>query len=246
MVMDGGLPTQHFTDVVESFSDIIDVIKLGWGTSLVTKDLKHKVATMQELGIAYYFGGTLFERFVMDHRVDDWVRMCEEFDCRHVEISNGTIPMCNDEKAEYIARFADRFTVFSEVGYKDQDRSEGMLGENWVDYIREDLDAGASIVITEARESGKSGICDRSGHLKHDLIDEIATSGVELDKLMFEAPAKDVQVALIKRFGPEVNLGNISTNDVIALETLRLGLRGDTLLEMNLRASHPAQQLRSC
>jgi phosphosulfolactate synthase len=231
MVIDGGLPTHYFTDVVSSFSGLIDVMKLGWGTSLVTDDLKYKIDALTDANVDFYFGGTLFEKFVSQGRFDDWRRFVDRFGARHVEISNGTIDMSNTEKADYIRRVAGDYTVYSEVGYKETARSEAMCQGLWVKYINEDLEAGASWVITEARESGKSGICSSNGELKLDLIEEIAGSGIDIDKVLFEAPNKDLQVQLIRRFGSQVNLGNISTSDIVALETLRLGLRGDTLLD---------------
>jgi phosphosulfolactate synthase len=139
--------------------------------------------------------------------------------------------MTNTEKARYIRQAAVDFRVFSEVGYKESARSEQMRPQLWIEYIQEDLDAGASMVITEARESGKSGICRPNGELRTGLIEEIAEAGLDLDKVLFEAPNKDLQIQLIRRFGSEVNLGNIATSDIVALETLRLGLRGDTLLD---------------
>jgi phosphosulfolactate synthase len=231
MTIDGGLPTHYFADVVGSFGGLIDVMKLGWGTSLVTEDLKYKIDALREASVDFYFGGTLFEKFVSQDKFDDWRRFCDRFDCRYVEISNGTIPMSNREKAAYIARVAGDYTVYSEVGYKESARSEAMRPQLWIEYITEDLAAGASMVITEARESGSSGICRPNGELRFGLIEEIAESGLDLDRVLFEAPNKALQVYLIRRFGSEVNLGNIATSDIVALETLRLGLRGDTLLD---------------
>ena len=231
MVIDTGMPTHYFSDVVASFSGLIDVIKLGWGTSLVTDDLKYKIDALKDAHVDYYFGGTLFEKFVSQGRYDDWRRFVDRFDCRHVEISNGTIALTNSDKAEYIRRTAPDYTVLSEVGYKESERSETMKSVDWIEYINEDIAAGASKVITEARESGKSGICRPNGELRTDLIDCIAESGIDIDMLIFEAPNKDLQITLIRRFGANVNLGNIAATDVVALETLRLGLRGDTLLD---------------
>jgi phosphosulfolactate synthase len=231
MVIDTGLPTHYFSDIVASFSGLIDVVKLGWGTALVTDDLKYKIDALKDARVDYYFGGTLFEKFVSQDRFDDWRRFVDRFDCRYVEISNGTIELTNSEKAAFIRRTTPHYQVFSEVGYKESARSECMRPEQWIDYLNEDLDAGAMKVITEARESGKSGICKPNGELRLDLIERIAESGLDMDRLLFEAPNKDLQIALIRRFGTQVNLGNIAAGDVVALETLRLGLRGDTLLD---------------
>jgi phosphosulfolactate synthase len=230
MMIDPGLPTHLFCDYVSSFSGLIDVVKLGWGTALVTDDLKYKIDALRDANVDFYFGGTLFEKFVAQDRFEDWRRFVDRFGCCCVEISNGTIPLSNSDKAGYIRRTAGDYTVFSEVGYKDGAKSEDMAAQLWIDYIHEDLAAGARHVITEARETGKSGICTPSGTLKTDLLDAILGSGIDPDRLLFEAPTKDIQVHLIRALGPDVNLGNIQAGDVVSLETLRLGLRGDTLL----------------
>jgi len=245
MVIDGGLPTHYFADVVGSFAGLIDVMKLGWGTALVTDDLKYKIDALRDAGVDFYFGGTLFEKFVAQNRFEDWRRFCDRFGCRTVEISNGTIAMPNEVKAEYVAHLSGEYRVFSEVGYKDQSRAEEMGSQLWVDYIRQDLDAGAHMVITESRESGKSGICSANGTLRDGLVDAIANSGLDLDKVLFEAPTKDLQIELIRRFGAQVNLGNIASSDIVALETLRLGLRGDTLADFDAELGlEPAPDLR--
>jgi len=231
MMIDPGLPTRLFVDTVTSFASYIDVVKFGWGTSIVTDDLKYKIDSLRDCSVDYYFGGTLFERFVLDGQFDDWRRYCDRFGCRYVEISNGTIPLTNEDKAGYIARVANDYVVFSEVGFKDAEKSENLRPGMWIRYIQQDLAAGAAEVITEARESGRSGICRADGKLRFGLVEEIAESGIDLGRVMFEAPNKELQTYFIRRFGPQVNLGNIAAADVVGLETLRLGLRGDTLLD---------------
>ena len=232
MMIDSGLPTQQFADVISSYSEYIDVVKFGWGTSLLTPDLKHKIDTLADHRIDFFFGGTLFEKFLIQDQFDDWLRYCQRCGCRTVEISNGTIPLSNADKADYIRRVATDFRVFSEVGLKDSTRSGEMSTETWLEYLAQDFAAGADYVITEARESGKSGICRANGELRGDLMDEIRASDLDQDRLLFEAPNKALQVDFISRFGPNVNLGNVAPADVLALETLRLGLRGDTLMEL--------------
>ena len=232
MVIDGGLPARFFADVIESFSELIDVVKFGWGTALVTKDLQFKIDALRQHNVDFYFGGTLFEKFVVQDLFDDWRAFCDRFGARTVEISNGTIDMSNERKAEYVAQLVDDYQVFSEVGFKDSKKSEEMGPELWLKYIRQDLDAGAVKVITEARESGKSGIARANGELKTELVEEILNSDIDVNTLLFEAPNKELQTYLITRVGPQVNLGNISPADVVPLETLRLGLRGDTLLNL--------------
>jgi phosphosulfolactate synthase len=230
MVIDNGLPQSQFADAMISAAPYIDLVKFGWGTAIVTPDLEQKTEVLSELGINYYFGGTLFEKFVIQDRFESFLTLCHLCGCDTVEISNGTIPLTNTAKAAYIRKCAAEFTVVSEVGFKDPRRSQEMTARNWVDAISQDLEAGATRVITEARESGRSGICDADGHPRNDLIDAILTSGVDLSRLMFEAPSKELQTHFITMVGPNVNLGNIAPGDVIGLETLRLGLRADTLM----------------
>src|SRR5581483_1107216 len=230
MVIDNGLPTGWFADAVASSAQFIDIVKFGWGTCMVTEDLDRKISVLADHGIRFCFGGTLFEKFVVQDRFDAFLKFCHHWKADIVEVSNGTISMSNAEKAEYIRRCAAEFAVSSEVGFKDQAKADLMTSAQWVDCIAEDLAAGASLVITEARESGKSGICRPDGHLRGGLVETILAGGADPDRLLFEAPTKDLQTQFITLLGPNVNLGNVSLGDVIALETLRLGLRGDTLL----------------
>jgi phosphosulfolactate synthase len=229
MVIDGGLPLGQFTDLVALGAEYIDYVKFGWGTSVVTGCLGEKISVLEGHGIDFYFGGTLFEKFVLQGRFDDYRRFCEEYGCRHVEVSNGTIEMSNSEKAGYIRKLAPDFRVVSEVGFKDPGRSEMLPPSEWVAAIKEDLDAGAAIVTLEARESGKSGICRPDGELRYGLIEDVLHAGIGIDSLLFEAPTTALQAHMITRIGPDVNLGNIPATGVIGLETLRLGLRADTL-----------------
>ncbi len=230
IVIDNGVPLTHFQDVVASMGDLIDLIKFGWGTSIVSDVLERKIACLREQHIDYFFGGTLFEKFLSQHLIDEYVAYCRQYGCRYVEISNGTIALHNTEKARLIADFAHEFRVLSEVGYKDSERSLHLHPAQWVEFIRQDLEAGAERVITEARESGTSGICRPNGELRFGLIEEILASGIDANTLIFEAPNKEVQAYFIRRLGANVNLANISMQDIIPLETLRLGLRSDTLL----------------
>jgi phosphosulfolactate synthase len=230
MVIDPGLHTGRFADAVESVGQYIDLVKFGWCTALVTPDIKRKVDILHEAGIDFYLGGTLFERFAMSGMVDDWRALCRTMGATHVEVSNGTIPMSNAEKARWVARLAGEFTVVSEVGFKDQGRATTMTSAQWVDAIGEDLAAGAALVITEARESGRGGLCLPDGTPRADVVDDVLDGGFDVDRLLFEAPTTELQCFFIKRLGASVNLGNIRADDVIAVETLRLGLRSDTML----------------
>jgi len=230
LVIDNGAPPRYFEDVIEGASQLIDVVKFGWGTSVVSDMLDRKIACLNERGIAYYFGGTLFEKFLAQGQVEAYHDYCQRYGCQYVEISNGTIALTNSDKASHIRRFAQDFHVLSEVGYKDSDRSLKLHPGQWIDYIHEDLDAGAERVITEARESGTSGIFRPDGEVRYGLIEQMLASGLDTSRLIFEAPRKDQQTYFIRRLGSNVNLANIAPADVIGLETLRLGLRSDTLL----------------
>jgi phosphosulfolactate synthase len=230
MVIDNGLPTSTFEDAMASNAPLIDLVKFGWGTSVVTADLDRKIACLRANDIQFCFGGTLFEKYAVQGRFDDYLALCKEVGADVIEVSNGTVEMSNTDKAGYVSRCAAAGVhVSSEVGFKDADRSQRLSPKQWVDCINQDLEAGASIVITEARESGRSGIARPDGELRWGLIEDILSSGVNVDQLLFEAPNKELQTHFVTRVGTNVNLGNIAPFDVIGLETLRLGLRSDTL-----------------
>lgn len=229
VVIDNGLPTGLFTDYVACTGHLIDFVKFGWGTAVVSRHLDDKIAVLNGSGIGYFFGGTLFEKHLLQDRFDDFRAYCHGHGCRHVEISNGTVALTNDKKARYVERLSGEFTVFSEVGLKDPARSEALTARDWVHFVRQDLDAGATLVMAEARESGRSGICHADGRLRADIVDALLGAGISTDRLLFEAPTKDLQASFVRRVGPNVNLGNVAPADVIGLETLRLGLRSDTL-----------------
>ncbi len=235
MVIDGGLPSALFADLMTSAAEYIDFVKFGWGTAVVTGNLQAKIDVLVANDIGFYFGGTLFEKYVSQGRFEDFRRFCEEHSCRHVEVSNGTIPLSNSEKASYVRKLADDFTVVSDVGFKDASRSEQLPPSSWISYIAEDLEAGASLVTLEARESGKSGICRPDGALRFGLIEDVLSSGVGGGHLLFEAPTTALQAHFVTRIGPDVNLGNVPAQAVIGLETLRLGLRADTLAAFDAR-----------
>jgi phosphosulfolactate synthase len=235
MVIDGGLPSALFADLMTSAAEYIDFVKFGWGTAVVTGNLRAKIDVLAANDIGFYFGGTLFEKYVSQGRFDDFRRFCQQYACHHVEVSNGTIPLSNPEKASYVRKLADDFTVVSEVGFKDAGRSEQLPPSSWISYIAEDLEAGASLVTLEARESGKSGICRPDGALRFGLIEDVLSSGVGREQLLFEAPTTALQAHFVTRVGPDVNLGNVPAQAVIGLETLRLGLRADTLAAFDSR-----------
>jgi phosphosulfolactate synthase len=235
MVIDTGLPTGAFTDLIESHGSHIGLVKFGWGTALVTKDIDRKTSALTDAGIGFYFGGTLFEHYVWTGRLAGYLALVERTGATHIEVSNGTIPLDQAAKAGYVRRLAGVRPVLSEVGYKDADRSARLSPTDWVEAIREDLAAGAAMVITEARESGRSGIARADGRMREDVLAAVLNA-IDPAYVMFEAPTKDLQVELIRTIGPAVNLGNIATTDVIGVETLRRGLRGDTLLDLTTSA----------
>lgn len=237
MMIDPGLPSVAFADVVASFHPLIDLVKLGWGTALVTPRLDEKIAVLREHGVDFYFGGTLLERYIFEGRADEFVQLARRHGARHVEVSNGTIPLPQAEKRRWIERLAHEFTVISEVGFKSAERSAQMAPGEWVAAAYDDLSAGATLVTTEARESGRSGIAREDGHMRSDVLRALLTC-LGSERILFEAPTKDLQVELLRSIGPDANLGNIAAADVIGLETLRLGLRADTLLDFVPRPSN--------
>ena len=230
VLIDTGAPARYFQDVIQSVGPLVDLVKFGWGTSLVSPHLPEKLQACRTQGVDYFFGGTLFEKFYVQGHVDEYRGYCADRGCRYVEISNGTVDMTNHEKARLIRLFARDFRVFSEVGYKDSARSLNLPPARWIRFIEEDLEAGAYKTITEARESGTSGICRSNGELRFGLIEEIIESGLDLANIVFEAPNKTLQTYFVTRIGSNVNLANIALDDVVAVETLRQGLRSDTLL----------------
>ncbi|MEZ4820497.1 MAG: phosphosulfolactate synthase [Bdellovibrionota bacterium] len=234
-LIDNGLATGIFCDILDSHHPLIGHVKFGWGTSLVTKDIQQKIDACKKHEIEYFFGGTLFEKSLLQNKVDDFIAFCQFYDCKMIEISNGTIDLTNENKTAYIEKYAPMFTILSEVGYKDNDRSKELSPKKWIEYIHQDFAAGASYVILEARESGTSGICRADGDLRFGLFSEVVESGVDLNRLIFEAPNKSLQTYFIDHLGPSINMGNISPFDIIGVETLRLGLRSDTLISMEKR-----------
>ncbi|TML09389.1 MAG: phosphosulfolactate synthase [Actinobacteria bacterium] len=234
-VLDKGLGPRAWEDVLETSGAYIDIVKLGWGTAYVTAGLERKLEVLREKPVV--IGGTFFEVVYAKGKLDDYKRWLGELGISHVEISDGTVEIPRERKLELIEDFARDFTVLSEVGSKD---SEVVFAPyEWVEWIKEERDAGAWKVITEAREGGTAGIFRPSGEMRTGLVDEIAHS-IDFNDLLWEAPTKASQAWFIKHFGPEVNLGNIPPDEVIPLETLRLGLRGDTLKEVLLGGDRTA------
>jgi phosphosulfolactate synthase len=227
-VLDKGLSCADAEGLLEVAGPSVDLVKLGWGTAVVTANLESKLRCFERAGVPVVLGGTLTEIALRAGRIDGLVAWMRELGLRHVEVSDGTLAIAREEKVALIRRLAAEFTVLSEVGSKDAE--EIMAPYRWVEQIEAELEAGAWKVITESRETGSAGIYRPDGEVRMGLIDEIAHR-VDVDLLLFEAPRKEQQVWFIKRFGREVNLGNIAPDDVLSLETLRLGLRADTVGE---------------
>ncbi len=233
VMIDNGVPVGRFRDVIASHAPLIDMVKFGWGTALVTPFLDQKLETLRAADIPFFFGGTLFEKAFVQGRVEAFRDFLREVGAGHVEISNGSVPLTNSEKAVHVRAFAAEFVVLSEVGYKDASRSHELYPAQWIECIQEDLEAGATWVITEARESGTSGMCRPDGELRKGLVAEILDSEIPSERLIFEAPTKSLQVEFVRRLGPNANLANIAFSDVVALETLRMGLRADTIMDFS-------------
>lgn len=226
LVLDKGMGLRELEDLLASASDYIDLIKLGWGTGYVTQNLRDKVRLYQESGIPVYLGGTLLELSILQGRFDEYRELALSLGLRHVEVSTGIIELNEKDKTHYIRELTRDFKVLSEVGSKSAQKV--LPAYKWIECIQAELDAGAWKVICEGRESGTVGIFHTNGEVKSGVVDEIVTR-IDPARLIFEAPQKAQQVWFIQKFGSDVNLGNIATSEVISLETLRLGLRGDTM-----------------
>jgi phosphosulfolactate synthase len=225
MVMDKGLSIRQAEDMIDISGEYIDIIKLGFGSSYVTPNLEKKIEVFRSAKIPFYFGGTLLEAFIARDRFDDYLKLIEKYKLTHAELSDGSITIEHDEKLSLIRRLSKHATVISEVGSKE----EGIIihPNKWIEMMEREIQAGAWKVIAEARESGTVGIYRPNGKAHVVLINKII-SRVPPDKIIWETPNKSGQVYFINLLGANVNLGNISPTEVIALESLRIGLRSDT------------------
>lgn len=228
MIMDKGLSLREAENLIASSGHLIDYVKLGFGTAAITPNLKEKIKLFQQNDITPYFGGTLFEAYVARDLKEEYKKVLDEFGLNTLEISDGSIIVDHEEKLSWIEEYAKDFTVLSEVGSKQ----EGIIiaPNKWISMMETELQAGSEIVIAEARESGNVGIYRPNGSAHVTLVNKIISS-VPPEKIMWEAPKKPQQVWFIQELGANVNLGNIAPDDVIPLETLRLGLRGDTFFQ---------------
>ncbi len=228
MMMDKGLSLNEAENFVASSADYCDLIKFGFGTALITKDLEKKMKVYRQAGLQPYFGGTLFEAFIIRDMFDDYRKLIDKYKLEVVEVSDGSMELNHDEKLKYIEILSKQVTVLSEVGSKQSGIVIPL--EKWISMMQSELKAGAWKVIAEARESGNIGIYNADGSANTALIDDIVLE-VGAENVLWEAPNKNQQVWFIKLLGANVNLGNIASNEVVPLETLRLGLRGDTFFE---------------
>jgi phosphosulfolactate synthase len=235
-VIDKSLDLRQIEGLFDTAGDYVDIVKIGWGTSYVTKNIEDKLGLYRSLGVPIVCGGTLFEAAVARDRLDEYRGWLAQKGFTHVEVSDGTIDLPHERKLELIAELTKDFVVMSEVGSKNSDVVYAPY--QWVEWMKRELDAGAWKVITEAREGGTAGIFRPTGEMRTGLIDEIVHA-IDVGDIIFEAPKEAAQAWFVRRFGPEVNLGNIPPEEVIPLETLRLGLRSDTLQEI-LLSEHPA------
>lgn len=241
MVMDKGLSIQEAENFIESSGEYTDIVKLGFGTSVITNKLKEKINLYKKANIKVYTGGTLFEVFAVRNMIDDYLKFIDSYNLEYAEVSDGSMYMPHDQKLGYIKKLSEHVIVLSEVGSKQK----GVIipSDQWISMMKSELEAGSWKVIAEARESGTTGIYHSDGSADKDLIDNISEQ-VDPNNIMWEAPLKSQQVWFIKLFGCNVNLGNITYNEVIPLETLRMGLRGDTFFDFlpeDLKSRRPGK-----
>lgn len=225
MVMDKGLSVAEAKNFLSVSHPHVDIIKLGFGTSFVTPNLEEKLDVYRSYNIPIYFGGTLFEAFLIRDQFEDYISVCKNFGIQYMEVSDGSITIPHAEKCGYIEKLTAHGTVLSEVGSKDA--AHIIPPYKWIELMKAELEAGASYVIAEAREAGNVGIYRGSGEVREGLVQEILTV-IPAEKIIWEAPLKDQQLYFIKTIGCNANLGNIAPHEVIALETMRIGLRGDS------------------
>ncbi|WP_119078803.1 phosphosulfolactate synthase [Chitinophaga alhagiae] len=225
MVMDKGLSVEEAKNFLSAASPHVDIVKLGFGTSFVTPNLREKIALYQAANIPVYFGGTLFEAFLIRNQFDEYVNVIKDYGISYMEVSDGSITIPHAEKCGYIEKLTKHGLVLSEVGSKDAEHI--IPPYKWIELMRAELSAGASYVIAEAREGGNVGIYRGSGEVREGLVQEILTQ-IPAEKIIWEAPQKDQQLYFLELVGCNANLGNLAPHEVIPLEAMRVGLRGDT------------------
>ncbi len=225
MVMDKGMGLDDVKNFMSVAAPYVDIVKLGFGTAFVTNNLREKIDIYRQYDIPVYFGGTLFEAFLIRDQFDDYLNVIKDFELKYVEVSDGSITIPHTEKCKYISRLAEHTTVLSEVGSKDA--THIIPPYKWIELMSAELEAGSTYVIAEARESGNVGVYRGSGEVREGLVQEILTK-IPYEKIIWEAPQKAQQVYFLELLGANVNLGNIAPAEVLPLEATRNGLRGDT------------------
>jgi phosphosulfolactate synthase len=227
MVNDKGLSVMEAGNLVSGAGPHVDLVKLAFGTALYSGGLREKIRLLREAGIPVFFGGLLFEAYVIRGQFEDYVNLLKEYGITHLEVSDGSIDITHSEKCGYIEKLAKYGTVLSEIGSKDKDREHITPPYQWIKLMQAELNAGSSYIVAEARETGNVGIYRNSGEVREGLVQEILTK-VPAEKILWEAPQKDQQLYFLTLIGANANLGNINPAEVIALEAMRLGLRGDS------------------
>ncbi|MFT4153749.1 phosphosulfolactate synthase [Parafilimonas sp.] len=225
MIMDKGLSFEETKNFLSISHPHVDILKLGFGTAYVTPNLREKIEVYQSYNIPVYFGGTLFEAFLIRNQFNDYIEICKDYNINYMEVSDGSITIPHAEKCGYIEKLAKYGTVLSEVGSKDE--TNIFPPYKWIELMRAELEAGSSYVIAEAREAGNVGLYRGTGEVRQGLVQEILTQ-IPAEKIIWEAPQKSQQLYFLELLGANVNLGNIAPAEVIALEAMRLGLRGDS------------------
>jgi len=227
MINDKGLSVMEARNLVSGASPHVDLVKLAFGTPILSGGLQEKIRIFQDAGIPVYFGGLLFEAYVVRNQFDDYLGLLKEYNISYIEVSDGSIDIPHTEKCKYIEQLSRYGTVLSEVGSKDKDREHVTPPYQWIKLMQAELGAGAEYIVAEARETGTVGLYRNSGEVREGLVQEILTK-VPAEKILWEAPQKDQQLYFLTLIGANANLGNISPTEVIALEAMRVGLRGDT------------------
>ena len=227
MINDKGLSVMEARNLVSGAGPHVDLVKLAFGTPILSGGLQEKIRIFQDAGIPVYFGGLLFEAYVVRNQFDDYLGLLKEYNISYIEVSDGSIDIPHTEKCKYIEQLSRYGTVLSEVGSKDKDREHVTPPYQWIRLMQAELGAGAEYIVAEARETGTVGLYRNSGEVREGLVQEILTK-VPAEKILWEAPQKDQQLYFLTLIGANANLGNISPAEVVALEAMRIGLRGDT------------------
>ena len=227
MINDKGLSVMEARNLVSGAAPHVDLVKLAFGTPILSGGLQEKIRIFQDAGIPVYFGGLLFEAYVVRNQFDDYLGLLKEYNISYIEVSDGSIDIPHTEKCKYIEQLSRYGTVLSEVGSKDKDREHVTPPYQWIKLMQAELGAGAEYIVAEAMETGNAGLYRNSGEVREGLVQEILTK-VPAEKILWEAPRKDQQLYFLTLIGANANLGNISPTEVIALEAMRIGLRGDT------------------